>query len=155
MKKVTVENLNDLDIVLNVTRAMHEAQGKLQVIIKKFAPNLSEEQRGLYFKWMGEIGAELGNTKEEQHRHYKERFLLNIYIQDTEGHPGFAEMAASIRAIKQDNPQEYKHIRNQIIDLVSITSASVDNMRDYLKEISNDARNLNIRLTIPEMKGLV
>ena len=155
MKKVTVEKLDDLDIVLRVTRAMFDAQGKIEVIVKKFERNLSSEQRGLYWMWMGVIGAEIGNTKEEQHSYYKERYLINIYIHDTEGHPGFAEMAESIKAIKADNPKEYNHIKSQVIRLVSTTNATVKNMTEYLNEIENHARSLNIKLPMPEMKGLL
>jgi len=154
MKKIEMKTLDDLDIVLRVARTIYEAQGPLDIIIKKHSRDLSAEQRALYWMWMGVIGAEIGNTKEEQHQVFKERFLIGIYIRDTVGHPGFAEMAASIKALKYDRPNEYHSIRAQVLRLVSITDASVENMTEYLNEIQAEARSLNIKLPMPETRGI-
>jgi len=76
MRKLTVEKLDDLDIVLNVTRAMFDSKGKLHVIVKQFEESFTDEQKGYYFVLCGIIGAELGNSKDEQHQYFKERFSI-------------------------------------------------------------------------------
>jgi len=154
MKKITMTKHEDLDAILYVARSMFDSTGPLDVTIKKHAKDLSAEQRGLYWMWVGIIGAEIGNTKDEQHLIFKERFLISIYARDPEGHPGFAEMATSIKALKNERPEEYKHIREQVIRLVSITDATIDNMTVYLNEIESEARNLRIQLPMPDFRGM-
>lgn len=155
MKIVNVKSLDDLDIVLRVARAMHESIGDLAVVIKKAEQSLSDEQRKLYFSWIGIIGTELGYSKDEYHRLMKYMYLARIYILDPDNHPGFAEMARSIMAIKDTHPAEYECIKSQVINLISIRDATVANMREFLTAIKHHAINHNIVLPLPQMRGLV
>jgi len=155
MKIVTVKTVDDLDIVLRVVRAMLEASGSLAVIVKKAERNLSEEQRKLYWSWVGIIGSELGYEKDEMHQVLKEQYLTSIYLHDPDNHPGFAEMVAGINAIKGDYPAEHAHIRRQVLRLISTMDATVTNMRDYLNAIKQHAINYNIALPLPEMQGIL
>ncbi|MBV5330390.1 MAG: hypothetical protein JZU65_22620, partial [Chlorobium sp.] len=120
MKKIIVNELNDLDIVLRVTRAMLDSQGKLQVVVKKFERNISQEQQGLYFKWLGIIGGDLGNTKDEMHQIYKERFLLNIFVADPDSHQKFCKMIEDLNALKKEAPDRRNSIREYILSTVSV-----------------------------------
>ena len=154
MKKIQVKSLNDLDIVLNVTRALFDKKGEAEVIIKNIDESITDAQRGLYFVWCGVIGTDLGNTKDEQHQYFKERYLLNIYINDPVNHPEFIGVVDNMQIIKANCPEQYAATRALIIGGVSITSAKKLNMIDLLDEVDGMARSLNIRLPAPPREGL-
>ena len=97
MKTVIVRELDDLDIALRVIRAHHDQHGETQVVIKNVDESITDAQRAYHFVLCGIIGADLGNTKDEQHQYFKERFLLNIYIADIENHPEFAGVEERLR----------------------------------------------------------
>lgn len=155
MKSITIDKLADLDILLRVARTLFESQGKLTVIVKKYERDISAEQRGLYFQWVGIIGSELGYTKDECHNLYKERFLANIFLADPENHQQFCDAVAAMRDVKNSYELAYVTIRKYILAELSITKATTKNMSAYMEEIENDARGLNIRLPLPEDKGII
>ena len=154
MKKIQVKTLDDLDIVLNVTRALFDKKGEAEVIVKNIDESITDAQRGLYFVWCGVIGADLGNTKDEQHQYFKERYLLNIYINDPVNHPEFIGIVDNMQVIKANCPEQYAATRALIIGGVSITAAKKLNMIDLLDEVDGMARSLNIRLPAPPREGL-
>lgn len=154
MKKISVKSLDDLDIVLRVVRSQFEEHGARTVVIKKLTASVKEEQRGLYWRFLSVIAGDIGNTKEEQHRIYKELFLLNIYLHDPENHPEFVELVDNMRLIRDQAPEQYKVVREFVIDNVSHMDATVTNMRDYLIEIENHARGLQIMLPANTREGV-
>ena len=154
MKKIQVKTLDDLDIVLNVSRALFDKKGECEVIVKNIDESITDAQRGLYFLWCGVIGADLGNTKDEQHQYFKERYLLNIYINDPVNHPEFIGIVDNMQVIKANCPEQYAATRALIIGGVSTTAAKKLNMIDLLDEVEGMARSLNIRLPAPPREGL-
>lgn len=154
-KKIDVSSLDDLDAVLRILRQRFDTSGRQTVIIGNFERNISVEQRGLYWMWLSIVAAELGNTKEELHKVFKERFLLNIFLSDIENHKDFEGLTENMRIVKTLAPDQYPAIRLFVMSQLSIMDATVDNMRQYLKEIESEANNMRIRLPIPELQGLI
>ena len=147
-RTITVQEPQDIAIVSNVCAAMLDKDGKLSVTVKKYDETLSDKQRRIYFKWAGIIGGELGYTKDEQHLILKERFLLNIFMQDTDNHKHdtLREGYCNLLIVKDARPDLYEGLYRSILASVSIKNASIANMREYLTEIDNLARGLGIVL---------
>lgn len=113
----------------------------------------SAAQNALMWKWFTEIGQHTGQEKEEVADAYKERFLCHIFIRDD---PGYAEMAMAIRTVRESDRASYTALRREVIRLTSSTKCSVAQMREYLDSIHRHATTeLGVRLTEPELKGLV
>jgi len=150
MRKLAVEKLDDLDIVLRVTRLEFDKNGKLQIVIKKFEESLSDGQRGLYWRWVGVICADTGDTKQDFHDNYKTTVFLNIYLADPENHPVLCDAVNAMKTIKGKIPDAtYNDIRKCILSETSHMCATVENMRDVLKQLESDANSLGIRLPPP------
>jgi hypothetical protein len=152
--RINIITPDDLEIAAKIARHRFETQGKLTVIIKKYERNISDEQRSLYWMWLG-VMTELGSTKEELHKGFKERFLLNIYLADLDNHPVFTGLAENMLIVRRKAPEQYPAIRVFVMAQLSIMDATIDNMRQYLTEIENEARSLRIKLPMPEMQGLI
>jgi len=155
MKTVIVRELDDLDIALRVIRAHHDQHGETQVVIKNVDESITDAQRAYHFVLCGIIGADLGNTKDEQHQYFKERFLLNIYIADIENHPEFIGVVDSMQTVKAHCPEKYPSIRRLVIGGVSIKDATKANMMELLTEEINFANSHQIRIPLPPRSGLV
>ena len=155
MKTITMSCLDDLDIVARIARDHFDKYGKTLVVVKNVEESLSEAQRGLYWVWVGVIAADLGNTKDEQHQYFKERYLLKIYINDPENHPEFVGVAENMRIIKERCPEQYAANRALVLAGVSTLDATKENMAELLKEVENMARSNQIRLPAPPRKGLL
>ena len=155
MDKSEVTNLDDLDSCMDMIRAQFDEHGPQEVTSKNFKETLNSAQRGCYWWWLGYIGKHLGSTKEEIHRVYKEKFLLNIFLGDPDGHPEFAELVQNMNILKKNLPNKYEYFRSMVIDGISHMDASVKNMSDLLTEVSSHARELNIRLPAPKRNDLI
>ena len=155
MKTVVVKTLDDLDVVLRVARSHFDQHGETQVVIKNIDESITDAQRAYHFVLCGIIGADLGNTKDEQHQYFKERFLLNIYIADIENHPEFAGVVENMQTVKKHCPEQYPAIRKLVIGGVSITDATKANMAELLTEEIAFARDHQIRLPAPPRDGLL
>ena len=153
VKKMEVEDLDDLDNVLKIVRAQLEINGKQLVTTQKFKLDRSAEQNALMWKWLTVIGNELGNTKDEMHEIYKEKYLISIFVRDD---PGYAAMAAAIKQLRYQSNTDYQDIRKQVIKMTSTTKCNVKQMREYLTDIKQHASSeLNITLPLPELRGLI
>jgi hypothetical protein len=118
------------------------------LLIQEHKKDISAEQRALYFVWMGIIGGSLGESKEEMHERYKDRFLVNIYERDDED---YAEMIQALRNVyTKGMKQEALALRKRIVALTSITVASSKQMSELMTLIEHDAASLAIRLPFPE-----
>jgi len=155
VKKIEVKELDDLDICLKVIRTQFDLKGKQEVTVKNWKESLNDAQRGCYWWWIGYIATDLGNTKEEMHRIYKEQFLLNIFLGDPDNHPEFTELVNNMLALKEGLPERFEFFRNLVIDGLSHLDATVKNMRDLLTEVSNHAAGLDIRLPAPKRRDLI
>ena len=115
-----------------------------EVLIREYKTDISSEQRGLYFKWLTERANEFGSTKEDEHRECKRRFLVPIYERDD---PEYRNMMESLREVEG---AAYDVIFNKIVELTSITKASVKQMSEYMTDIEKDSAVFGVALTHPE-----
>lgn len=119
-----------------------------EIIIREAKKDISAEQRGLYFKWMGIIGEEIGQTKDEMHYQSKERHLVPIFIRDD---IEYSEMWSAMIAVRDAGmAKEADMLMRGIIKETSITRASVKQMAEYMNEIEREAAGLQIRLPHPD-----
>lgn len=154
-KTVIMKALDDLDIAARVIRAHFDKYGETMIVVKNVEETLTDAQRAYYFVLCGIIGADLGNSKDEQHQYFKERYLLNIYINDTDNHPEFIGVVENMRIIKQNCPEVYAANRALVIGGVSTKNATKGNMAELLTEVLTMARNHQIRIPPPPREGLV
>jgi hypothetical protein len=121
-----------------------------EVVIREHVKDRSAEQNALYWKWLTVIGNELGESKEDLHERYKDKFLVNIYERDN---PDYAEMIQSLRNVwRNDMKAEAVNLRKKIVALTSTTTATVKQMTEYMTCIEHDAAGLAIRLPQPELQ---
>ncbi len=98
--------------------------------------------------WEGVIGKDLGESKDEVHRRHKESFLLPILERDD---AGFAVMMETVRDLYRKGQQaQARQAHRVIVDLSSTTRLNVEQMTEFLNEIEQEARGLNIRLPYPD-----
>ena len=115
-----------------------------EVIIKEHKRDRSAEQNQTYWLWLTVIGAFLGETKDQLHEIYKDRFLVQIFERDD---PDYAEMIQSLRSIyRQGMKVEALALRKRIVALTSTTTATVAQFTELLNDIEKDAIALGIRL---------
>lgn len=155
MKTISVKKLSDRDIVLNVIGEFYDKYSACEVVVKTLQESLTDQQRKLYFTWMGIIGADLGNSKDEQHQQMKEKFLLKIYIADPENHPEFVGVVDNMQIVRLQCPEQFPALRKLVFGGLSIMDATKKNMIDLLREVEALARSLDIRLPAPERKGMI
>lgn len=119
-----------------------------EVVIREYKRNRSAEANSLMWKWLTVIGNELGESKEDVHERYKDRFLVHIYERDD---PDYAEMVQSLRAIWQKGMKvEAMALRKRVVALTSTTTANVKQMSEYMRCIELSAAELAIKLPFPE-----
>jgi len=134
------------DIIKRVS-AFLEAQPKkplLEVIVREHKKKREVIQNSLYWLWLTIIANELGMTKECVHYDLKHRILCRIYERDD---IGYAEMIRSIRTVRKSGFfQEYKALVENIVNLTSTTTATVQQFAEYLTEIERDMIDKGISL---------
>lgn len=101
-------------------------------------------QHSTYWKWITIIAKYFGDTKEEKHVFYKEKFLVPIFIRDD---LEWAEMWETIRKCWRLGMKDDANIlRKQVVRLASITQTTKKQMSEYLHEIDMDAAEHKIYL---------
>jgi hypothetical protein len=119
-----------------------------EVIVREHKKDRSICQNSLLWKWYTIIAAELGESKEDVHERYKDKYLVNIYERDN---PEYAEMVQSLRVVYQKGmKQEALSLRKRIVALTSTTTATVAQMSEYMTNVDRDAASLAINLPHPE-----
>lgn len=117
------------------------------VDIQEYKRNRSLEANALYWKWLTVIGNELGESKDELHEDYKNRWLVSIFERDN---PEYAEMIQSLRNVyRQGMHKEALALRKRIVALTSTTDCNTAQMSEYMTQIERHAASLNIRLPHP------
>ena len=119
-----------------------------KVVISGYKTSLSDRQRRLYWMWLRIMGNEIGYTKDEMAYEMKRKFLVGIFERD-ETKEEYGEMIQALRDLYKQDKDRITFLLTQIVGLTSITDASVENMIEYLTEIDNHARGLNINLPHP------
>ena len=113
------------------------ADPAVQVDIKPFKRNRSVSQNALYFQHVTDIGNELGNTKDEQHKLLKEMYLVPILVRDE---PDVERMAQIL---------EQTHDLNKLAAVLSTTHLNVQQFSEYITDVHGFAAELGIALRMP------
>jgi hypothetical protein len=116
-----------------------------EVIVRKRKRNISDEQRGVYWKWLTVMGKDLGSTKDELHFEFKRDKLVKIYERDD------LEYAAMIRTIRSLDKDTRNQMWRKVVKLTSIRDASVEQMTEYMNDIKSVANDLRIALPEPNV----
>lgn len=119
-----------------------------RVVVQPHRMDRSAAQNSLYWMWLTIIGNERGETKDDMHLEYKEKFLVYIYERDD---PEYAEMIEAVRKVYRAGMKtEAKQLQKQIIELTSTTRANVKQFTEYLNDIERDAFKMDIILPHPK-----
>ena len=146
-QKIIIVSEEHRNRVLTIIKAL-PLEPLTEIIIQEHKRNRSVEANALYWKWLTIIGNELGESKEEIHERYKDKFLVQIYERDN---PEYAEMIQSLRSIwQQGMKSEALNLRKRIVALTSTTTATVKQMSEYMTSIEHDAASLAIMLPHPD-----
>ena len=117
------------------------ADGPIQeVTIKNFVKLDKEEttraaQNRLRWLWITDIANKLGYTKDDTNQFLKEKFLLNIFIRDSQ------EWANTMMSIRQLEIDGYKDMARNLNDFVtdekrlSLMDATVSQGAEFLREV--------------------
>jgi len=137
-----------LDKAIFVLKQLVKKDELYELIIKPHKPrrDISAEQRGLYFVWMGVIGEELGDTKDYYHWYFKSKFLVFIYRRDD------AVFSQTYDALRKILPAH--ECNERLAHLISITKASKKQMSEYMTDIQTFSNELSIVLPLPDDKLL-
>ena len=131
---------------------------KWKIIITKHRRDISTEQRGLYWTWIGVIAKDTGYEKDEQHWEFKKLYLLPIFYENLSGnHDKLVKMVDAINKV-YDQPQVVKDLWDGLYDLLSITRADTKEMSEYMNRIYRECTNpdgLQIYLPLPESSGVM
>ncbi len=114
------------------------ADPAVQVDIKPFKRNRSVSQNALYFQHVTDIGNELGNTKDEQHKLLKEMYLVPILVRDD---PDVERMAQIL---------EQTHDLKKLAAVLSTTHLDVRQFSEYITDVQGFAAEMSIGLRMPE-----
>jgi hypothetical protein len=115
-----------------------------QVTIAPHKRNRSADQNA--YMWLVEtiMGAELGLTKEGMHEVHKEQFLVAIFVRDD---PEYAAMHCAV----EETPEPHRTVlKREVVKLTSTTKANVQQMREFIDSILQQAGELGIRLPAQE-----
>lgn len=119
-----------------------------EVTVREHKETRSSKQNRLYFKWVGAIADDLGETKEDVHFDLRRRMLCPIYIRDD---PGYSEMILALKRVQSLGAEkEVRILGRHIIEETSTTKANVKQFTEYLQEIERDCASKNIPLPYPE-----
>lgn len=123
--------------------------GKKVVTITDHKDIRSGAQNSLYWVWVTRLAGEWGMTKDEVHKMLKGKFLVRIYERDDP--EGFGMSVQALRKLwKAGFKEDAQHLMDQIVDLTSTTSASVEQFTEYLDDIDKDALSKGVYLDRPE-----
>lgn len=119
-----------------------------EVVIRGHKKDRSALQNSYYWLILTVIGNALGESKEDIHERYKDKYLVNIFERDD---PDYAAMVQSLREVwKQGMKKEAVSLRKSIVSFTSTTTANVAQMNEYLHCIEMSAAELAIKLPFPE-----
>ena len=140
---------NDRQNVLQEISALDIAETYYCVIITD-AMSKSTRQRGLQWKWYGEVansGIGAADTKEGVHRFSKWQFARPILMRDD---PIFAVVLPGLRKEYKGNKAVMRHICDTYVS----TEGEGFAISEYLSDFERYYRQNGVALTIPE-KGLL
>lgn len=150
MKRIPVTCLDDLDTCLLEIRKELDEKGSCEVVIKALKESLNEKQRGLYHIWKRAVCEYTGDTEIDFHEQYKISTFFPVYMRDPENHTDLVNAVDAMKSIRQSiDPKHYETIKRVVLKECSHLNATVQNMRDVLKQLESDAISLDVRLPAP------
>jgi len=150
MKNCTVSTLDDLDKALWMIRDEFDEHGPRMVVVKSAKESLHEQQRRLYWVWVGHVVEYTGDTDLEFHERYKIEVFFPIYMKDPDNHADLINAVEAMKNIRQSiNPKHYETIKRCVLKECSSLNATVQNMREVLKQLESDANSLGVKLPAP------
>ena len=125
-----------------------------EVTIKPHKSNISVQQRSYYWVILSAIEKHTGTTKEELHLEYKKRWLVDIFSQSPDDHPGYGEMMESLREVyKRGMRGHARRFYDYVVKETSIMDALVPEMNEYIDNIIRiAAQELSFAIPAPEYK---
>ncbi|MFA5921199.1 MAG: recombination protein NinB [Methylococcaceae bacterium] len=120
------------------------------VTIAEYKKDRSAAQNSLYWSWLTDCqntdcNEHAGRTKEEWHREFKEKSLLNIFLKDET--KKYAKLLGALYQIKVDfGGDAYGLQYDFIIDKLSTTEANVVQFTEYLTDIERFCHSVGIQL---------
>ena len=138
--------------MLDYVNTINDFTTPLEVTIKNFVKltkekELSAVQNRLRWLWVTEIAKEMGLSKDECNQFLKERFLLPIFVRDSEE---WALTMLSIRQLECDGYKEQaKHLNRFVTDekRLSLIDATVRQGSEFLDEVKSFAHE-QLRMTL-------
>lgn len=125
-----------------------------EIIIDEYKRDISAEQRGLYFAWIGIIANTLGESKETIHKRYKDRFLTLIFEKNPKKHEAYCASVQACRDLWHKGlKDDAKFFKKQIDSFISIRDANVKEMAEYMSDVEKEAISLAIYLPHPDDRG--
>jgi len=155
-KRIIMDSLKSLDTILLVCRTMFDNKGDLDVSIKPYVRDKSWEQLKLWHKWLQEIEEDgtTGYTGAELNKVYNEKFVLPIWIR--EDIEGYDEVARNLVIMKKSNHEQFPYWRKKVVEDVTKAKLNITQLREALNNLKLYVEtDLNIRLTDPDLRGLI
>ena len=134
VKTFRIKTNDDLKLLLDFINMQSQ---EVEVLIREYQEDRTVAQNIHYWKVITKLAKEMGLSKNDAHELYKRRCLVKIFERDD---PGYAYTVNKIRKLYTKGfKQEAEEIFNQIVKLTSTTSATVKQMREYIKDVKQDA----------------
>ena len=155
MEKITLKLNSDSsrsNVLHRIALVAADYDNPVEVTIKPWRRNRSQEQNALYWKWVAIMADEYGNTKDDLHEILKRNHLAPILEREDEG---YASMMQALRELwKSGARSKAEALLKQVTRLTSTTGLKVKEMTEYLEAIEQQAADAGIELPKPEGKRL-
>jgi hypothetical protein len=152
MKKFLLKDERSVTHCVLYINSIDDLSTPLEVTIKNFVKQNKDEttraaQNRLRWLWITDIAKEMGLSKDECNHYLKVRFLLPIYVRDSQE---WAYTMAAIRQLKIEGlNDEAKHIHDFVTDgkRLSFIEATVSQGSEFLREVQIFAHE-NLKITL-------
>ncbi|WIF21992.1 recombination protein [Shewanella phage vB_SbaS_Y11] len=145
--------LSDQQIVANCIHVLQTVRedkaeaGLLEVIIQPAKNKRSLAQNRLYWKWVHQWSDKLGWTEEYTHHFFKYKFLMMIYYRADDQ---YAAMCDAVKVLKSLDKGVFDKLAAHVIRQTSTTTASKDQMTEYLDKIYLYCYSKGVLLFVPD-----
>tara|TARA_R110000737_G_scaffold201430_1_gene220806 strand:- start:1638 stop:2060 length:423 start_codon:yes stop_codon:yes gene_type:complete len=116
-----------------------DLDGSVEVVIRPYKKNRSFEQNRLYWKWIGIIADEIGDTQIAMHEIFKRKFLVPILAIEA---PFYNLLMVVANGGTEDD-------RKELSRLISTSRLPIREFSLYLDQIDKHAASLSIALPQP------
>ena len=142
-------NVIDEDSRFRATLRIKSKALPFTIRILKYDEKRTLPQNSLMWDWITQISEHTGESKDEVHERFKDKFLSRIYERDD---PDYAQMMESLRDVYKLDKGTALKLRKDVIRMTSTTKATKKQMTEYLNDIKMDTFDkLGIILTSEEL----